>query len=130
MIDRAVVEKWIGAYERAWRSTGTDPLAGLFCEDATYRMSPYEDAARGLAAIGVLWERERAGPDEGFELSYELLAVEGDTAVVRIEVAYASGAEYRDLWIIRFAGDGRCREFEEWPYWPGQPISPPTPPSP
>ena len=25
--------------------------------------------------------------------------------------------EYRDLWIIRLAGDGRCDWFEEWPYW-------------
>jgi len=63
-------------------------------------------------------------------MSSELVAIEGDTAVARIEVAYASGTEYRDLWIIRFDVDGRCREFEEWPYWPGQPISPPTPPSP
>lgn len=124
MIDRASVEAWIAAYERAWRTAGTDSLAELFREDASYRMSPYEDAVTGLAAIGALWERERSGPDEGFEMSSELVAVEGDTAVARIEVAYASGAEYRDLWIIRFATDGRCREFEEWPYWPGQPISP------
>lgn len=130
MIDRASVEAWIGAYESAWRTAGCEFLAELFCEDASYRMSPYEDAAQGLVAIGALWERERVGPDEEFEMSSELVAVESDTAVARIEVSYASGAEYRDLWIVRFAGDGRCREFEEWPYWPGQPLSPPTPPSP
>ncbi len=130
MIDRAGVEAWIAAYQRAWRTAGTDSLAELFHEDASYRMSSYEDAARGLEAIGALWERERAGPDEKFEMSSEIVAVEGDTAVARIEVAYTSGAEYRDLWIIRFGADGRCREFEEWPYWPGQPILAPTPPSP
>ena len=130
MIGRASVEAWIGGYERAWRTAGTDSLAELFCEDASYRMSPYEDAARGLVAIGALWERERIGPGEEFAMSSELVAVEGDTAVARIEVAYAGGAEYRDLWIIRFADDGRCRAFEEWPYWPGQPLAPPTPPSP
>lgn len=124
MIDRESAEAWIAAYERAWRAAGTGSLAELFREDASYRMSPYEEPARGLAAIGALWERERSGPDEGFEMRAELVAVEADTAVARIEVAYASGAEYRDLWIIRFAADGRCREFEEWPYWPGQPISP------
>jgi hypothetical protein len=43
--------------------------------------------------------------------------------VARVEVEYAGGTEYRDLWIVRFAADGRCREFEEWPFWPGQPIS-------
>lgn len=130
MIDRASVESWIARYERAWRVAGTESLAELFREDASYRMAPYEDAARGLETISALWERERAGPDEEFEMNAELVAVEGDTAVARIDVAYASGEEYRDLWIIRFAGDGRCREFEEWPYWPGQPLAPPTPPSP
>lgn len=26
--------------------------------------------------------------------------------------------EYRDLWILRFAPDGKCLAFEEWPFWP------------
>jgi hypothetical protein len=130
MIDRASVEAWIGAYERAWRTAGSESLAELFSENASYRMSPYEDAQRGLGNIAALWQRERTGPDEEFEMSSEIVAIEGDTAVARIEVVYGSGAEYRDLWIVRFAGDGRCREFEEWPYWPGQPLAPPTPPSP
>jgi ketosteroid isomerase-like protein len=123
MADRAQVDEWIASYERAWRTEGTEPLADLFTEDATYRMSPYEDAVLGLAAIGELWERERVGPEEGFEMSHEIVAVEGDTAVARVEVEYATGAAYRDLWLIRFAAGGRCREFEEWPYWPGQPLA-------
>lgn len=53
-------------------------------------------------------------------------AVDGDTAVVRVEVTYGEPrpGEYRDLWIVRLGADGRCREFEEWPFWPGQPIDP------
>jgi hypothetical protein len=123
MAERAGAEAWIEAYERAWRTAGTTLLAELFTEEASYRMSPYAEPAAGLAEIGELWERERSGPDEKFSMSYELVAVDGDVAVARIEVAYASGAEYRDLWIVRFAADGRCRAFEEWPFWPGQPIS-------
>lgn len=122
MIDRAGVATWIEAYERAWRMPGTEPLADLFDEDASYRMSPYEDPARGLREIGELWERERTGPDEEFELSAEIVAVEGDTSVARVEVDYANGDEYRDLWIVRFAADGRCVEFEEWPFWPGKEL--------
>jgi ketosteroid isomerase-like protein len=123
-IDRAAVSAWIAAYERAWRSAGVEALAELFAADATYRMSPYEEPARGLTEIGALWERERKGPGEEFTMSDEVVAVEGDTAVVRVEVRYLGPEllEYRDLWIIRFAADGRCREFEEWPFWPGQEI--------
>jgi ketosteroid isomerase-like protein len=130
MADRANVETWIENYERAWRTAGTASLGELFTEDATYRMSPYEEPAVGLEKIGELWQRERTGADEEFAITHEVIAVDRDTAVARIEVEYATGAEYRDLWIVRFAADGRCREFEEWPFWPGQPIAPPTPPSP
>lgn len=123
-LDRAAVDAWVAKYERAWRSAGVELLAELFVAEAIYRMSPYEEPARGLAEIGVLWERERKGPDEEFSMAHEVVAVEGDTAVVRLEVHYAGAEplEYRDLWIIRFAPNGGCREFEEWPFWPGQEI--------
>ena len=118
MASRDEVDNWIAAYERAWRSAGTESLADLFAEDGSYRMSPYEEPARGLEQIAALWEREREGADEGFEMRHEVMAVEGDTAVVRVEVEYARGTEYRDLWVIRLDPDGRCRDFEEWAYWP------------
>jgi ketosteroid isomerase-like protein len=120
---RDAVESWLAAYERAWRTEGTEELAGLFAEDAAYRMSPYAEPARGLDAIAELWEREREGAGEDFEIGHELVAVDGDTAVVRVEVSYATGAEYRDLWVLRLGADGRCADFEEWPFWPGQPLA-------
>ena len=68
------------------------------------------------AAIAEMWERERTGPDETFEMSSEIVAVDGDTGVARVEVSYGDPVEieYRDLWIVRLDGDGRCVEFEEW----------------
>ena len=30
---------------------------------------------------------------------------------------------YRDLWVLRFAADGRVEDFEEWAYFPAQPYS-------
>jgi ketosteroid isomerase-like protein len=120
------VDAWVAAYERAWRAAGTEPLRDLFTADATYRMSPYAEAATGLDEIEALWEREREGPEESFEMRSEVVALDGDTAVVRVEVRYGPPrhSEYRDLWIVRLGPDGRCREFEEWPFWPGQPIDP------
>jgi len=113
---------WVRMYETAWRSPGTATLAGLFTEDAGYLMSPWEEPVRGLAAISELWEAERVSPDEVFTLSSEVVAVDGDVAVVRAEVEYAaSGTSWRDLWVLRFATDGRCSWFEEWPFAPDQP---------
>jgi ketosteroid isomerase-like protein len=115
------VEAWVDAYEQVWRSPGTERLAELFAEDASYLVSPWEEPLLGLAAIGELWETERDGPGEEFTMTSDVVAVDGDVAVVRAEVDYAaSGGRWRDLWLLRFAGDGRCAAFEEWPFAPGQ----------
>ena len=122
-MDRAALKDWLAAYERAWRTPGTEVLAELFAPGARYRMGPYEPWAEDLEGIGELWERERQGPDEAFEMSAEVVAVEGDTGVARVEIRYgASGNEFRDLWLVRFDGEGRCVEFEEWAFSPGQKV--------
>jgi len=121
-VDRQDVAGWVAEYERAWRSPGVDALADLFTPDAVYLQGPYREPVTGLPAIGRMWDQEREGPDEPFTMASEIVAVDGDTAVVRLEVHYQSAAarEYRDLWLVRFAGDGRCRSFEEWPFAPGR----------
>lgn len=121
-MDRSAVEEWVSQYERAWRSRGTALLAELFAPEATYSMAPFEEPHRGRAAIERLWEAERDGHEEQFTLETEIVAVEGDTGVVRAEVVYAAPPRhYRDLWVERFDDDGRCLAFEEWPFWPSEP---------
>jgi ketosteroid isomerase-like protein len=120
---RDAVTRWLATYEAAWRTAGTEPLRALFTDDASYRMSPYEEPVVGLPAIAELWAAERDEPDESFTMQREIVAVDGDTAVVRVEVSYDQPpGEFRDLWLIRFAADGRCAAFEEWPYAPGQQV--------
>ena len=118
-----MVRRWLAAYEAAWRAAGTEGLAGIFTDDASYLQSPYEEPLAGLAAIRRMWDEEREGPDEVFTIATEIVAVDGATAVVRAEVRYGDPVrqEYRDLWIVRLGDDGRCSWFEEWPYWPGEP---------
>ena len=118
-----MIKQWLAAYEAAWRTAGTEGLAGIFTDDASYRQSPYDPPVEGLNAIRRMWDAEREGPDEVFTIATEIVAVDGPTAVVRAEVHYGDPIrqEYRDLWIVRLGDDGRCRWFEEWPYWPGEP---------
>jgi ketosteroid isomerase-like protein len=119
-VNREQLVDWMASYERLWRTPGTDGLAELFTPDATYSMAPYEEPVAGLPALGNLWEAERRSPDEDFELTWEPVAVEGDTAVVRVHVMYGPprDQEYRDLWVLRFDAEGRCASYEEWPFWP------------
>jgi hypothetical protein len=49
--DRVRVSQWLAAYETAWRAAGTEGLAGIFTDDASYLQSPYEEPVVGLPAI-------------------------------------------------------------------------------
>jgi len=122
-MDANDVAQWVAGYERAWRTPGTEALTELFTPDAVYSPGPYEEPVVGRSAIGVMWERERSGPDEDFAMTSEVVAVDEDTAVVRVEVQYGHPTmeEFRDLWIIGFGADGRCQAFEEWPFAPHPP---------
>jgi hypothetical protein len=118
VMDRDSFGEWIALYERAWRTKGGALLEQLFAPDATYRTAPYENPFRGFDAIVDLWE-PRSGPDELFEMSHEIIAVEGDTGVARVKVVYSEPVhEYTDIWIVRFDEHGLCVAFEEWPFWP------------
>jgi hypothetical protein len=124
-MDRDHVSRWVAGYEAAWRAAGTETLAGIFTVDARYQQGPYDEPVSGLPAIERMWEAERDGPGEVFEMTSEIVAVDGDTAVVRVQVDYGVPVtqEWRDLWIIRFVPDGRCASFEEWPFAPDAPVT-------
>jgi uncharacterized protein (TIGR02246 family) len=117
-VDRKAVERWVDRYERLWRTPDTERLVELFVPDATYLPSPWARSLEGLGQIAEFWETERDGAGEGFSMSRDVVAVDGDRAVVRVAVEYASrgAGRWRDLWVLRFAPDGRCSSFEEWPF--------------
>ena len=94
---------WIAAYEQAWRTPGTQVLATIFTAQASYLQGPFQKPIIGLPAIARMWEDERDGSGEVFQMTSEVIAVEADTAVARVEVRYGDPVdqEYRDLWIMR-----------------------------
>lgn len=114
---RDELSRWVDAYEAAWRSG--DGVDRLFTPDASYRSAPYLDPYTGIAAIEEFWKRE-TDDGEKFTVDREIVAVEGQTGVVRLEVEYTAPRErhYRDIWIVTLDADGRCTAFEEWPFWP------------
>jgi ketosteroid isomerase-like protein len=114
--------RWVDGYIDAWRAEDPQGVERLFTEDARYRRSPYEKSNVGHDAIKAFW---LADAGESFAVRAVPVAVDGQSAVVRLDVAYGDPAqqEYRDLWVLRFADDGRVSDFEEWAYWPGKPYT-------
>lgn len=113
---------WVAAYEQGWRDGGREAVERLFTPDASYRRSPYEPPDVGHEAIAGFWDSDVGA---AFTVEARPVAVQGDTAVVRLVVRYGAPnpQEYTDLWVLRFAADSRVRDFEEWPYWPGRPYT-------
>lgn len=119
-MDTTSVMAWVAEYERVWREDDVAALGGLFTQGARYLHSPYDPPIEGLDAI-----RERWSDPAPFTMTAVPVAVQGRDAVVRVEVQYGGEKpqEYRDLWVLRFADDGRAELFEEWAYWPGKPYN-------
>ena len=115
--------RWVDEYIDAWRAEDPQGVERLFTEDARYRRSPYEKSAVGHDAIKAFW---LADAGASFAVRAVPVAVDGHAAVVRLDVSYGDPTpqEYRDLWVLQFADDGRVSDFEEWPIGPASRTRP------
>jgi hypothetical protein len=121
-VDRAGVERWIEAYSKAWASDAPGDIEALFTEDATYSPFPWpreREPWRGRDTIVRKWQ-ERGDSKFGWRFEHRILAVEGDTGVIEGWTYYDPRDDdplpdaYANIWLVRFADDGRAREFAEW----------------
>lgn len=127
-MDRPAVERWIADYRRAWASDAPDDIAALFTEDVTYSPYPWpreDNAWRGRDLVIRKWT-ERGDSGAGWRFDHEILAVDDDTAVIEGWTYYDPTDEtpyedaYANIWVVRFAPDGRARSFAE--YWVQRPV--------
>jgi hypothetical protein len=110
------VNSWMDQYVRAWTSNEPDDIRALFTEDAVYNTRPHDQQAwRGREAIVKEWSGDSSDKPEDWKFEWTLLGRDGDTAFVQGLTTYLNGQPtYDNLWVIRFAEDGRAREFTEW----------------
>ena len=115
------VQGWLDRYIEAWRTNDRGKVEALFTEDATYRYRPYggdQHAAIGRDAILESW-LEEGDPPGSWEAHYEPWAVDGDRAVATGRSDYFASDKgeartYHNVFLLRFAPDGRCAEFTEY----------------
>ena len=119
-----MIETWLRGYLKAWGSDDPQDMQALFTQDARYFTEPYAEPWVGHGEIVREWVA-RSDSDEDWSFVHEVLAEDGDVAVVRGVTRYGPkqqpepaperpGATYHNIWLIRFAPDGRAREFTEW----------------
>ncbi len=128
-MDRAAVERWIEGYRSAWSTDDPADIGALFTEDAAYSPFPWPRGKNAWHGRDTIIERWRGHGDSkiGWRFEHEVLAVEGDTAVIQGWTSYDRGEgepweeAYANIWLVRFADDGRARQFAEW--WVERPKS-------
>jgi ketosteroid isomerase-like protein len=120
------VQRWLDDYREAWLSYDGTAIAALFSEDARYRYHPWDEPVRGREAIVQSWLEPggaASGRDEPgtYDGEYRPWFVAGDVAVAVGTSRYWSDASrttltqtFHNCWLLRFDGDGRCRDFSEF----------------
>jgi uncharacterized protein (TIGR02246 family) len=112
MTDLDALSQWIEGYVRAWNSNDPEDIGRLFTDDASYATAPYDPPWRGREQIVQRWLKIKDEPGEtSFE--WEPISLTDDVAVISGTSRYPE-VTYGNVWVIKLARDGRCREFAEW----------------
>jgi len=111
-MDPSTFQLWLDRYIQAWRSSNPPAIGALFIADARYFYGPYREPVVGREAIARDWTQDPDAPGS-WEAEYRPLAVDGEVAVATGESRYSDGRTFSNIFVCRFAADGRCSEFRE-----------------
>ena len=118
--DRASVQAWLDAYVHAWQTYDPAEIADLWTDDSVW-YTPFGIRARGREAITAEWlAEEHLDKGGAYDAHYAPIAIENGIVVTHGRTHFfdpATGAtriDYDNIWVLRFAPDGRCSEFHEW----------------
>jgi ketosteroid isomerase-like protein len=118
-VTKRAVGEWLARYIDVWKSGDHSRVAELFTDDAAYYADPFAAPRHGHPAIAEYW-RLTGDPADAFEAQYDPLVVAGDVAIVTGCSRYFDESrsrvdkEYGNIFVLRFADDGRCSEYREW----------------
>jgi hypothetical protein len=108
------LDSWMDAYIEAWASNDPDQIAALFTVDAVYDPQTADGELHGHQEI-VDWWQEKDDDPESWDFEWLPLVETEEIAVVTGATRYVDPeTSYRNLFVIKFDEDGRCRDFTEW----------------
>src|ERR1700761_6113346 len=107
-----VLNDWMALYRRAGEVNDPSEIGALFTDDAVYYNEPFTEPSRGRDAIVAMWNERKDTPG-GNTFAWKPVVVTDEVAIVAGETDYGS-VRFSNLWVIRFAADGRATEFTEW----------------
>jgi len=126
-MDPQAAQDWLNRYVDAWLSYDRNDISALFADDVAYRYHPYDEPITGRDEVVASWLGEADSDDAStrdapgtYEATYSPVAVDGDTVVATGTSVYRDEPggpvvrTYENCFVMRFDGEGRCREFTEY----------------
>jgi len=108
------LDDWMDGYVLAWSSNDAEHIRALFTDDAVYDPQTADGEWEGVDEIVAKWQ-EIDDQEENWDFEWLPLVETDDLAVITGRTSYLEPAEsFRNLFVIRFAPDGRCYDFTEW----------------
>lgn len=116
MIDRKTVNDWMEELRAAWEGRDVQRALALFKTTDVYYERPFKPGTTQEEIHGY-WKDIVNLVD--IRLSFDVIAIDGDTACVQWDNWFkaATGKPEQHLngiFLIRYDGDGNCREFRQW----------------
>lgn len=101
-------------YVLAWSSNEREHIEAIFTPDAVYDPQTADGEWEGIDDIVHRWQ-EMADSEDNWDFEWLPLVETDDLAVITGKTNYFEPAtSFRNLFVIRFAPDGRCYDFTEW----------------
>lgn len=117
MPERADVEEWVAAYQRAWVTADSSAVGALFTEDGVYRANIYEGAHVGRSAIEGYWSAVTSVQTD-VDVQMGSPVIDGDRVVVEFWTRMAidgSPVTLAGSLLLQFDDQARCTRLRE--YW-------------
>jgi hypothetical protein len=111
---RGRLERWVDGYVVAWTDNDPEHIAALFTEDAVYDPQTADGEIHGVEAISDWWRGLDEDPANWDFQWLPLIETEEIGIITGTTNYYDPPTTFRNLWVIRFDDDGRCRDFTEW----------------
>jgi ketosteroid isomerase-like protein len=117
-VELADLDRWLDKYGRAWERGDAEASIGLYSEDVRYYETPFDAPEIGHESVRR-YCLEAAGAQRDVRFSHEAYSMEGDTGIARwrasfVRVPSGMHVELDGIFVLRFDGDGKCRELREW----------------
>jgi hypothetical protein len=126
-MDNVSAQAWLDRYVAAWLTYDPAAIGDLFSADVTYRYHPYDEPVVGRDAVVASWLGADDSADAStrdapgtYDASYTPYAIDGDAVVATGTSSYRDEPGgpvttiFHNCFVMRFDGEGRCREFTEY----------------